>query len=83
MRRRVRDMTEATTLETIRAVLETCPSLAEVIATWVANQPAIKSLSADDRAALVKHKDNLKKHWDAMPPEAEDTWVADFMEGRI
>lgn len=76
-------MTEATTLATLLSVLVTCRDLDEVAATWRGNQDAIKSLPPHDLATLILAKDKIKDTLNTLLPEHLDTWVADFMEGRV
>lgn len=76
-------MTVATPLATLLSVLVTCRDLDEVAATWRGNQDVIKGLPPHDFAALIVAKDKIKDHFDTLLPEGLDTWVADFMAGKI
>jgi len=76
-------VTIATPLATLLSVLVSCRDLDEVAATWRGNQDTIKGLPPHDLATLILAKDRIKDTLDTLLPEGLDTWVADFMEGRI
>ncbi len=75
-------MTKATPLNVLIAVLQVTPEF-DLAETWTANQPAIKSLSKHDMAALIAEKNRIKAAFarDWVPKTPDDEWTDRWYRG--